>query len=146
MDTVFAAAFLVQQFVNLLLTFWPVGAIFIALIIIAVFINRPFSRRDMAKIFGYTTFLLTVAFTILLIGAAAHQPTLTRPNIGYQEPSPWVIQATFILLIIHFAASGVFMWQAKGYRFFAVALAAFNIWLALISTFLARMAITGSWL
>lgn len=146
MDTLFAAAFLGRQFVNLLIALWPAGAILIGLIIIAAFINRPISRRDMAKSLGYTTFLLIVAFTILLIGAAAHQPTLTHPNIGYQEPSPWVIQATVLLLIIHIAAGGVFVWQARGYRFFAVALAIFNIWLALISTFLARMAITGSWL
>lgn len=142
MDTLLAAAFLVRQ----LLSFWQVGTFFIGLIIIAAFINRPISRRDMAKCFGYTTFLLTVAFTILLIGAAAHQPTLIHPNIGYQKPTPWAIQATSILLIIHLAASAVFMWQAKGYRFFAVALAAFTIWLALISTLLARMAITDSWL
>lgn len=146
MDTLFAAAFLVRQFINLSLALWPVGAIFIGLIIIAAFINRPISRRDLVKSFGYTTFLLIVTFTILLIGAAAHQPTLTHPNIGYQEPSSWVIQTTSILLIIHIAASSRFLWQAKGYRFFAVALAAFNIWLALICTFLARMAITGSWL
>lgn len=145
MDMLFAVAFLGRQFINLLLTLWPAGAILVALII-AAFINRPISRRDLANSFGYTAFLLTVAFTILLIGAATHQPTLTHPNTGYQEPSPWVIQATFILLIIHFAASGVFIWQAKGYRFFAVTLAAFNIWFALISIFLARMAITGSWL
>lgn len=146
MDTLFAAAFLGRQFVNLLLALWPVGAIFIGLITIATFINWPISRRDMAKSFGYIIFLLIAAFTILLIGANAHQPTLTHPNIGYQEPSHWVIWATYSLLIIHIAASGVFIWQAKGYRFFAVALAAFNIWLASISTLLALMAITGSWL
>jgi len=146
MDTLLAAAFVVRQFINLLLTLWPVGTFLIGLIIIAAFINRPISRSAVAKSLGYTTFLLIMAFTILLIGAAAHQPTLIHPNIGYQKPSPWAIQTTDILLIIHIATSGAFLWQAKGYRFFAVALAAFNIWLALVSILLARMAIIGSWL
>lgn len=146
MDILFTGAFLVRQFVGLISAFWPIGVCLTATVVLGTYLAKPLSREIIAKCGFFVLIILAIALATLIIGAIVHQPSLTKPNFGYQEPAPWAGVALQALMVFQFVISVVFMMRSKGHRALSSALVLLGIWVGVLCYALAMMAISGTWL
>ncbi len=130
---------LAQQAFEGLLFLWQITLVLIVLIGVAASYNFPFtsSRFERKHLLVFSPLLLSIA--TLLIGSLFAHHSSGRAS----QFSAILVETLFWL---HLPLGAFIIYNLKGFRWFAMSVILFEVWVGVACAFIAGMSVTGKWL